>query len=117
MKKKSWIAGLLVAFVMPVFAHNGFDHLTGTVTAVTEHGLTLKTSTRTVEVKLDDKTEYTRAGVKAKMLDLKPGQKVTVDVPEGSKENLAHAVKIGTAGAAAAHDASEHTDHDHDHHQ
>jgi len=113
MKKTSWFAGLLVAFVMPVFAHNGFDHLTGTVTAVTEHGLTLKTSTRTVEVKLDDKTEYSRGGVKAKMLDLKPGQRVTVDVPEGNKENLAHAVKIGTASAAAAHE----DDHDHDHHQ
>ena len=112
-KMKNLLAGMLFVSAMPLLAHNGFDHLTGTVTAVTEHGLTLKTSTRTVEVKLDEKTEYTRAGVKAKMLDLKPGQKVTVDVPGGSKENLAHAVKIGTAGAAVAHD----DEHDHDHHQ
>jgi hypothetical protein len=108
---KNVLAALLFASVVPLLAHNGFDHLTGTVTAVTEHGFTLKTSTRTVEVKLDDKTEFTGVGVKAHMTHLKPGQRVTVDVPEGSKDFLAHAVKIGTTGAAAAHDDA------HDHHQ
>jgi hypothetical protein len=71
--------------------------------------LTVKTSTRTVEVKLDAKTEFSKGGQKAEAADLKPGLRVTVDIPEGSKDNVAHAVKIGAAGSAAAH--SEHEGH------
>jgi hypothetical protein len=54
-------------------------------------------------VKLDDKTELTRNDQKALVTDLKPGVRVVVDIPEGSKDKIAHSVKIGVA-AAAAHD-------------
>ena len=99
-------AALLLASGMTLLAHGGFDHVTGTVTTVTGSALTVKTTTRTVEVKLDDKTEFSKGGQKAAAADLKPGLRVTVDIPEGNKENLAHAVKIGAAGAAA-HDEHE----------
>jgi Domain of unknown function (DUF5666) len=113
MSKKLFGAALLVATFMTsgmtLLAHGGFDHVTGTVTAVSGGVLTVKTTTRTVDVKLDGKTEFTRAGQKAEAGDLKPGLRVTVDIPEGSKDNVAHAVKIG---ATAPHsDAHEHEGH------
>jgi hypothetical protein len=108
-KTLSSLAALFVASGMTLLAHGGFDHVTGTVTAVSGSVLTVKTTTRTIDVKLDGKTEFTRAGQKAEASDLKPGERVTVDIPEGNKDNLAHAVKIG---ASAAHtDAHEHEGH------
>jgi len=94
---------LLLAFTIPLFAHGGFDHVIGTVVTVSNNVLTVKTSKGNVDVKLDDKTEITRADQKAQVADLKPGTRVVVDIPEGSKDRLAHSVKLGTAGATHDH--------------
>jgi hypothetical protein len=89
-------------FVLPtaVFAHGGFDHVIGTVVKVANNVLTVKTTKGNVDVKLDDKTELTKNDQKALVTDLKPGARVVVDIPEGSKDKLAHSVKIGVATAA-----------------
>ena len=104
---RALIAGLMVAvFVFataPVFAHGGFDHVMGTVVQVSNNVLTVKTAKGNVEVKLDDKTEVTKNDQKAQLTDLTPGARVVVDIPEGSKDKLAHSVKIGTASKAVAH--------------
>jgi hypothetical protein len=84
-----------------VFAHGGFDHVIGTVAGVAGRVLTVKTAKGNVEVKLDDKTELSVGNKKAQASDLKPGVRVIVDIPEGSKDKVAHSVKIGTAAAAA----------------
>jgi hypothetical protein len=94
---------VILALAMPMFAHGGFDHVMGTVVKVADHVLTVKTTKGNVDVKLDDKTELTKDGMKADIADLKPGVRVVVDIPEGNKEKLAHSVKIGAAKA---------TDHD-----
>ncbi len=86
-----------------VFAHGGFDHVTGTVVKLENSVLTVKTVKGDVAVTLDAKTEITRSDKPAQAADLKAGVRVVVDIPEGSKTNLAHSVKIGAA-AAAAHD-------------
>jgi hypothetical protein len=99
------LAVLLVALAVPVFAHGGFDHVIGNVVKVSNNVVTIKTSTGLVDVKLDAKTEITKDKLKAQLVDLAPGARVVVDIPEGSKDNLAHAVKIGAAAVA-----------DHDHH-
>jgi hypothetical protein len=72
----------------------------GTVVKVANNVLTVKTTKGNVDVKLDDKTEITKNDQKALVVDLKPGVRVIVDIPEGNKEKLAHSVKIGTAAAA-----------------
>ncbi len=95
---------LLIASAAPVFAHGGFDHVIGTVAAVSGNVLTVKTSKGNVDVKLDDKTEFSKGDAKAQAADLKPGLRVIVDIPEGSKDKVAHSVKVGAAGTAA-HDA------------
>jgi hypothetical protein len=97
---------IVVALAAPMFAHGGFDHVMGTVVKLADHVLTVKTAKGNVDVKLDEKTELTKNGMKADIADLKPGVRVVVDVPEGSKEKIAHLVKIG-ASAATDHDAHQ----------
>ena len=99
---------MIVAFAPAVFAHGGFDHVTGTVVQMSNSVLTVKTTKGNVDVKLDAKTEISKGDQKAQSSDLKAGVRVVVDIPEGSKDNIAHSVKVG-AGSAAAHE-------DHDHH-
>ena len=90
---------LLIALAVPVLAHGGFDHVIGTVVAVNNNVLTVKTAKGNVDVKLDDKTEITKSDQKAQIADLKPGTRVVIDIPEGSKDKIAHSVKVGAASA------------------
>jgi hypothetical protein len=94
---------LLITFAAPAFAHGGFDHVMGTVVKVDHNVLTVKTAKGDVDVTLNDQTEITKGSQKAMVADLKPGTRVVVDVPEGSKERVAHSVKVGVAGAAHSH--------------
>ena len=89
-----YVAALL-ALAAPLMAHGGFDHVIGTVVKVESNVLTVKTAKGNVDVKLDEKTEITQSDHKAAVADLKPGARVVVDIPEGSKDNVAHSVKIG----------------------
>jgi hypothetical protein len=95
---------LLLALAVPVFAHGGFDHVIGTVVTVSNNVLTVKTAKGNVDVKLDDKTELTKSDQKAQIADLKPGTRVVVDIPEGSKDKVAHSVKLGATTASHADD-------------
>ena len=93
---------ILAAFTTQVFAHEGFDHVTGTIAAVNGNVVTVKTAAGNVDVKLDSKTEISMNDQKAQLADLKPGTRVVVDVPEGSKDKIAHSVKLGVATPAKA---------------
>ena len=93
---------VLVALATQVIAHGGFDHVVGTVVKVENNVLTVKTAKGDVDVKLNEKTEITRNDRKAQAADLKPGTRVVVDVPEGSKDRVAHSVKVGVPAAAGA---------------
>jgi hypothetical protein len=92
----------LVALTTQIIAHGGFDHVIGTVVKIENNVLTVKTAKGDVDVKLNDKTEITRNDQKALVADLKPGTRVVVDIPEGSKDRVAHSVKVGVSGAASA---------------
>jgi len=106
------IISLLLACAMQVFAHGGFDHVTGTVVKLDNNVLTVKTAKGDVPVTLDAKTEISRNDKPAQAADLKAGVRVVVDIPEGSKTKLAHSVKIGTAAkTAATTDAHDHDAH------
>ena len=99
---QAWLTiAVLALAAAQVFAHGGFDHVRGTVVKVTHNVLTVKTAKGNVDVKLDGKTELTKNDQKAQLVDLTPGARVVVEIPEGSKEKLARSVKIGAAGKAA----------------
>lgn len=89
----------LAVFAVQIFAHEGFDHVTGTIAKVAGNVVTVKTAKGNVDVKLDAKTEITKDDKKAQAADLTIGARVVVDVPEGSKDMVAHSVKLGVASA------------------
>jgi len=93
-----------------VYAHGGFDHVRGTVVQVSNNILTVKTTQGNVDVKLNDKTELTKDDQKCQISDLTPGVRVVVDIPEGSKDKVAHSVKVGAASKVEDH-------HEHDTHK
>jgi hypothetical protein len=105
------IISLLLACAMQVFAHGGFDHVSGILVTTEKNVLTVRTAKGDVTVTLDAKTEITRGDKPAQAADLKPGVRVVVDIPEGSKTKLAHSVKIGTAAKAATSEAHDHDAH------
>jgi hypothetical protein len=94
---------MLFVLAAPAFAHGGFDHVMGTVVNVANNVLTVKTAKGNVDVKLDAKTGLIKNDQKAQLADLTPGARVVVDVPEGSKDKIAHSVKIGAASPADQH--------------
>lgn len=96
----------IIALAAPLFAHGGFDHVIGTVSKVDNNVMTVKTAKGDVDVKLNAQTEISKGDQKAAVDDLKPGIRVVVDIPEGSKDRTAHSVKMGAGAAAAHHDAS-----------
>src|SRR5262245_47819861 len=105
-----WLAAAVLAIATTAFAHVGFNHIMGTVAKVSGKVLTVTTAKGNVDVKLGDRTEFTRNGRKAQIADLKPGARVVAEVPEGSKDNMAQSVKIGAApkAAAAGHSHASH---------
>jgi hypothetical protein len=96
------IISAVLALALVAFAHGGFDHVTGTVAKFESSVLTVKTTKGNVDVRLNDKTEITKGDQKAQAADLKPGTRVVVDIPEGSKDRIAHSVKLGVSAAPAA---------------
>lgn len=100
----AWLRPGLVLVILAALAiaHGGFEHVIGTVVKVENNVLTVKTAKGNVDVKLNDKTEITRNGHAALAADLKPGTRVVVDIPEGSKDKIAHSIQVGVSGAATA---------------
>lgn len=90
----------LLLMAAMAFAHEGFDHVTGTIAKVEGNVVTVKTATGNVDVKWDAKTEISRNNQKAQAADLKPGTRVVIDIPEGAKDKLAHSIKLGVSAAA-----------------
>ena len=95
-----WLILVMLAVAGQLCAHGGFDHVIGTVVKVEQNILTVKTAKGNVDVRVNETTEITKSSRKAGIVDLKPGTRVVVDVPEGAKEKVAHSVKIGVTDAA-----------------
>ena len=98
-----WIGALalVIAVSAPAaFAHGSYEHIMGTVEKVANNLLTVKTAKGNVEVKLDQHTAVTKNNRRAQVADLKIGARVIVDMAAGSKDQLAHSVKIGAVSKA-----------------
>ncbi len=96
MKKLAFLASLLVAPTL--FAQGGHDHVTGTVTAVTDTRLDVKTPEgKAVTIRLTGETKYEKDRNPATLKDLKPGVRVSVDADKDKEALVAKTVKIGSA--------------------
>lgn len=104
-KLKIYIAVLAIVSLalLPTIAtaHGGEEHVTGTVTKISDTSVTVKTKAgKTVEVGFDAKTTYARAQQPIQKTDIKVGDRIVIHAMEMNEKLVAHTVEIGTATAA-----------------
>lgn len=97
------IFGILAIALLPttVFAHGGEEHVIGTVTAVSDTSVTVKTTAgKMVAVGFDAKTTFARTKQPVQKSDIKAGDRVVIHAVEVNEKLVAHTVEIGAATTA-----------------
>jgi hypothetical protein len=95
------ISALALAGAM--FAHEGAEHVTGTVKSIAPGSLTVETTKHeTLTIMLSPKTEVMKSKAKGDIKDLKVGDRVVVHAAHGKSGLEAQEVDFGPAPAAAA---------------
>ena len=101
------LAVLALALVPTIAtAHGGEEHVTGTVTKISDTSVTVKTTAgKTVEVGFEAKTTYERSKQPIQKADVKVGDRIVIHAVEVNEKLVAHTVEIGgaTAKQAAQH--------------
>jgi uncharacterized protein (DUF2252 family) len=101
LKTKVALLAILSPALLPTIAtaHGGEEHVTGTVTKVSDTSVTVKTTTgKIVEVGFDAKmTTYARAKQPIQKTDIKVGDRIVIHAMEVNEKLVAHSVEIGTA--------------------
>lgn len=86
------------------FAHGGMEHILGTVTAITDHSLSVKTregAAKTVE--FDGETKFLKGDAAATVKDLQVGNRVVIHARNRDRSLHAAEVRIGTDAAPGQH--------------
>ena len=92
----------LLAVAGPLFAHGGYTHVMGTVTAIDATHVEVKTKAgKVVSVKLTEATKYTKEGAAATAKDVQVGQRVSVEAKPKGEDLEASEVKLGVMAKAA----------------
>jgi hypothetical protein len=85
-KRLICLAVLLTALL---FAHNGMEHVMGTVTAVSDSSVTVETvAHKSVTVLLDPSTKFIHNNAQSMPKDLKVGDRVVIHAKTDPKKNL-----------------------------
>jgi uncharacterized protein DUF5666 len=85
------------------FAHNGIEHVMGTVTVVTDTSVTVDTVKHTsVTVLIDPTTTFSNNDAQATRKDLKVGQRVVINAKENADKKLV-GVSVKWGASAATH--------------
>ena len=91
------------------FAHNGVEHVMGTVTAVTDTSITVDTVKHTsVTVLINPSTTFSNNDAKASLKDLKGGQRVVINAKENADKKL---VGVSVKWGANSSSRADHPDH------
>ena len=104
------LAGLSLG-LLPVtgFAHNGEEHVTGTVAKISDTSVTVTTKAgKNVEVALEAKTAFKRSDLPIQKSEIKVGDRVVIHAGEVHEKLIAHTVQVGAAAATkqtAQHEA------------
>jgi hypothetical protein len=97
-KRKTAAVVLLAVILLPTLAaaHGSDEHVMGTVTAISDLSVTVKTTTgKTVEVALNAKTTYSRAAQPIQRTDLRVGDRVVIHAGKIGQNLVAHTVQVG----------------------
>ena len=95
MKQLLSIIALVFTISAGALAHNGNDHVRGTVTQVSAQSVTVQLADKTSKtLTISAKTEFETAGKPGHLVDIKVGDRVVIDVPEHGSSALL--IKVGT---------------------
>jgi fumarate reductase subunit C len=96
MKRLFAILFTLALMVGTAYAHNGMEHVMGTVAGMTNNSITVTTKTgkaQTVMINAD--TKFTRMDAVIAIKDIKVGDKVVIHATEKDEKLTAATVRIG----------------------
>jgi Domain of unknown function (DUF5666) len=80
---------LAVLFTALLFAHNGMEHVMGTVTSVSKTSITVETvDHKSVTVLLNPTTKFIYNNVQSSLKDLKAGDRVVIHAKVDPNKNL-----------------------------
>ena len=96
MKQLLSVIAIVLAISAGALAHNGNDHVRGTVTQVSAQSVTVQLADKTTKtLTISAKTEFESAGKPGHLADIKVGDRVVIDVPEHGSSALL--IKVGAA--------------------
>ena len=97
-KRMNSVIAMLAITIGIAFAHNGVEHVMGTVTALTDSSITVNTVKHTsVTVLIEPTTKFSKNDAQASRKDLKVGDRVAIDAKENSDKKLVGlTVKLGS---------------------
>ena len=103
-RSRAWLLALVLTFASLgsfstfAYAHGGYEHVMGTVQSVGANVISVKqTNGRTMDVRLDAKTTFTRGPEFLQKNDVKTGDRVVVEASKHDSYLVAHQVKLGAA--------------------
>jgi hypothetical protein len=105
MKRRSLIVGLLfLSTSILLRAHGGMIHVMGTVTAMTDHSVTVETTDKkSVEVLLTEETTYMNGSKPSGKNELKIGDRVVIHAVKVKEALQAHEVRFSQTAPASSH--------------
>ena len=104
MKKTALILSVALLLSALAYAHGNLAHILGTVVAVTDHSVSVKTADGTVkEVAFDTETHFVKGGSPAAAKDVVVGSRVVIHAHQNGDKFHAAEIKIGTPTTVAQH--------------
>jgi hypothetical protein len=96
MKKRLATLFTLVLMVSSAYAHNGMEHVMGTVASITDNSITVTTTdekTQTVTTTAD--TKYSKMDATISLKDIKVGDHVVIHASKKNDKLIAATVQVG----------------------
>jgi hypothetical protein len=102
MQRRIAVAALFVAFAVMALAHGNEEHVMGTVTAVGDNIITVKTTAgKLTEVAITEKTAFSRAGQMVGVKEIKVGDRVVIHARKTGDRLEATTVQLGRSNRRA----------------
>ena len=107
MKRIVAISTVVLLFTFLAFAHGNEEHVIGTVASISKTAIIVHTTkNENKEVAITDKTTFETQKGPAKWEDVKVGDRVVIHAKPAGNDLIAHEVRFGKQGAAAAASAA-----------
>ena len=104
MLKKTILVLAILALTATAFAHGDMEHVLGTVTAITDHSVTVKTPKGEVmEVEVDKTTKVVQSERSISLSDIHVGDRVVIHARKHDDKLMAAEVRLAPQSPPQAH--------------